>query len=138
MNRTTPEKNPFMSGDIGLRELVENLSRNRPGGLPGQFPGFEPQRLQALIEQAENVRDSATAALKTIGTLSVNAAQLNKNAASVDWCDVGYLTQWLADVVAMCNLLASNARFTLADPEEANKIAMASAGIHPDRPRTTN
>lgn len=107
------DKNPFFSHGIGFAGLCHNLQLGNPQACGALFTkAYAPQRLAAIVRQAENIHAAALTGVRTVGTLLAVALASGElpNSAAIS---AGWLVEFLGEIAEDASVFEANAAYTL-------------------------
>jgi hypothetical protein len=110
-----PVENPYLSG-LDVSDLLHNVRARPPGESHFwvQDGQYSREQLDAIRQQAENLKDRAHYNLKSLGAI-VAVAAASGEAVETDLMNMGHLTEFLAEWVMTCDALEANSRHKLTE-----------------------
>lgn len=101
--------NPYFSHGIEFSGLCHNLTNQPMEWAGGLFTKeYDPLRLQAIKQQANNIEHSALSGAQAVGSLlavAIQTGELDKGTIE----SAGWLVKFLADLAKDAGLISSNA-----------------------------
>lgn len=112
-NNRSQNENPFFSHGLRFAGFCHNLQLGEPEACGALFSkAYEPNRLAAIKQQADNIHDAAVDGMKTIGALLALAAAAG-DLPETTVSNAGWMIEFLAEVACDTSVFAENARFAL-------------------------
>lgn len=115
MSITASDKpeNPYFSHGLGFSGFCHNLQLGRPESCGALFTkAYEPERLAAIQQQADNIHTAALSGVEAVGVLLAVALQSGELPHSRA-IDAGWLVEFLAEIAANASTFSANAEYTL-------------------------
>lgn len=107
---TKSSENPFLDG-LEVNHLVDNLT----SGLLECTKGMEPDRLRAIVRQADSLRDGALISLRNLGRVIAEAADEGALLEENNLTQMGFLVEFLAGFAEFCGECEGVARHRLTE-----------------------
>lgn len=121
-------KNQYLS-NVGIAGLFENLlcdGRCPEGAAPTvAFSHMSRERLAAIAQQAENVLNVTLGNIAALGKVTAVAAY-TEELDHGDMADMGWLTNFLAEVVEQAMFMKEQAEDHLANPDQSRRLRYGS------------
>lgn len=118
-------KNPHFAHGVGIAGFCHNLQNFPPEWAFGLFTGdYDPERLDAIAKQSDNVKQQALTGIETVGSLLAVAAASGE-LSKAETQGAGWLVKFLGELATSMDAFNASAAF---DREHGSLISGGGGG----------